>query len=74
MTACAQPWHSLPMRSSDFDLNPILVPTDPARKLRPAAVLLAVDDAGGVGADQARLASAPSSRPDRLSRWAAGCG
>lgn len=34
--------------SSDFDLNPILAPTDPARKLRPAAVLLAVDDAGGV--------------------------
>ncbi|SUZ31735.1 putative Nudix hydrolase NudL [Roseibaca ekhonensis] len=34
--------------SSDFDLNPALAPDNPARKLRPAAVLIAVDDAGGV--------------------------
>ncbi|NBB96903.1 MAG: NUDIX domain-containing protein [Alphaproteobacteria bacterium] len=33
--------------SSDYDLNPALR-LDPARKLRPAAVLIAVDDAGGV--------------------------
>jgi len=33
--------------SSDFDLNPALR-QGPARKLRPAAVLIAVDDAGGV--------------------------
>lgn len=34
--------------SSDFDLNPSLAPRGAARKLRPAAVLIAVDDAGGV--------------------------
>lgn len=34
--------------SSDFDLNPSLAPRDPVRKLRPAAVLIAVDDARGV--------------------------
>jgi 8-oxo-dGTP pyrophosphatase MutT (NUDIX family) len=33
--------------SSDFDLNPVAA-LDPARKLRPAAVLIAVDDDGGV--------------------------
>lgn len=34
--------------SSDFDLNPALAPDTPARELRPAAVLIAVDDAGGM--------------------------